>query len=247
MNSISKKNSINHFFYRIIASVFLLAPITISGYSAEDHLGSMKYAFCTIDGNRYIVPSSRQDIIKNIKNRCDGLFFTADGRAGAFDAVSEVCARADMWRWSANRTDHLREWPQSYSTNPAFGIRISCRGQIVPENKKLEKKVYCNIGKSSFSYKPNLDYYVFRSYKLSENRRHFRRNYKIIGDYNNRSLQNAQKIQAGGKMEFIMKAPLRELCPHLKNNCNTAESFVSDLCGRLNENAVLPSSAYTGQ
>lgn len=172
------------------------------------------------------------------RNSDFGYLYTSDNRPGQYFVANSGFVR--VTKFYPTTCEAVAE----YCSRREPGSAESIAAGNTMSNKK---PVYCNIGKSSFSYKPNIDYYVFRSYKLSENRRHYRRNYKIIGDYNNRSLQNVQKIRAEGKMEFIMKAPLRELCPHLKNNCNTAEPFVSDLCGRLNENAVFPSSAYTGQ
>jgi len=106
--------------------------------------------------------------------------------------------------------------------------------------------VYCDVGKSGFIYNPDMDYYVFRSNELKENRRQFRSKYLILPD-SKRSLQRAQKIQIEGKMKFIMKAPLKELCPYLKKNCHTSEQpFVGDLCGKLDGPAIPSNGGGSG-
>lgn len=120
--------------------------------------------------------------------------------------------------------------------------RYKAKRKTIPKSNSTKKQVYCALGKAGFIYDPNMDYYVFRSYELKENRRQFRREYKIFSDYKKNSLQRAQKIQREGKMKFIMKAPLKELCPHLKKNCHASEQpFVGDLCGKL-DGPVIPSS-----
>lgn len=69
---------------------------------------------------------SRHDITKNKNNRCEGYYHTMS------DAVDPICLNAAIWVlknniWGKGIAGYLhKKWPQSYSADPKFGIRIDC-------------------------------------------------------------------------------------------------------------------------
>lgn len=86
-----------------------------------------KYTHCKINNAHYIVLLSRHDITKNKNNRCEGYFHSKS------DAVDPIYLEAAIWALKNNMGEkgiagylHKR-WPQSYSADPKFGIRIECK------------------------------------------------------------------------------------------------------------------------
>lgn len=178
------------------------------------------------------------------KNNDFGYLYTSDRWPGQYFVTNSAYVRKT--KLYPNICSAVAE----YCSRNKSGWAGTITGDKPPSNSNIPKKpIYCSLGKASWIYDPKIEYYVFRSYKLTPHHStQLRRQYKIFGDYGgNKYQQRAQKIQSGGKMEFIMKAPLMHLCSHLRHNCNTSEPFATQLCGRLDEHAVLPDSAYFGR
>jgi beta-lactam-binding protein with PASTA domain len=111
--------------------------------------------------------------------------------------------------------------------------------------KKSKQHEHCSLGKSGFIYSPKRDYFVFRSNRLNQ---YGSRKYGIVPGYQK---EVALGIQRQGNMTLLMNAPLRDLCPHLRENCSLTSmnhadrSFFGDLCGKWSEPKPLSPSKKT--
>lgn len=84
------------------------------------------YTYCKIDNFLYIVPLSEKAIIKNRDNHCEGYYKSVS------DALGPVCNDAIAWSLKHDTikdgvNKYLQKWPQSYSLDPKFGIKVECK------------------------------------------------------------------------------------------------------------------------
>lgn len=86
-----------------------------------------KYTHCKIKNAHYIVPLSRHDITKTKDNRCEGYYHTkSDAMVLIYMEAYAWALKNNLWKDGVNRYLHKR-WPQSYSADLKFGIRIDWR------------------------------------------------------------------------------------------------------------------------